>query len=35
MESKFNQLCVWTATTLDGYSKEDLEQFFGMNLVAE
>lgn len=28
MESKFNQLCVWTATTLDGYSKEDLEQFF-------
>lgn len=35
MESKFNQLCVWTATTLDGYSKEDLEQFFWMNLVAE
>lgn len=28
MESKFNQLCVWTATTLDGYSQEDLEQFF-------
>ena len=28
MEPKFNQLCVWTATTLDGYSKEDLEQFF-------